>query len=159
MPFAEVTGGVTGSFECLGDGFFLASEGIAMVEHARSIIRAAGEDGGSSGGTVRCPGIKTVELKPIGGHCIEMRGFEMRVVGVTGLSPSLVVRHDQNDMRSRVNWDWIEGLKQDDHDEGDPNQGAHGIQSSEWVWGMSSRSVNLDFQRGFDPCQRIIADE
>ena len=81
------------------------------------------------------------------------------MVGVTGLSPSLVVRHDQDDMGSRMKRDWIQRVKQDDHDEDDPNQGTHGVESSELARGMSSRSVNLGFLDGFHRCQRVMADE
>ena len=98
MPFAEVAGGVTGIFESGRDGFFLKAQRVTMTGNARAIIGATGENGGAGGGANGRAGVEAIEAQTIGGHGIEVGCLENGMLVVTGLSPSLIVGHDENDV-------------------------------------------------------------
>ena len=98
MPFAEVTGGVAGFLQGLGEGFFLEAEGIAVGEDAGAVVGAAGEDGGAGGGADGVACVEAVEAEAVGGHGVEVGGFEEGVIAVAGLTPAHVIGHDEDDV-------------------------------------------------------------
>ena len=99
MPFAKMRGGVAVVPKGLGGGFFLETQRIAVVKNAGAVVASAGENGGPSGRTIGSAGVKVSEPQAIGRHSVKVRGFEMRMVLIADLSPALVIRHNENNMR------------------------------------------------------------
>ena len=70
-----------------------------MVKNARSVVSSSGQYGRPGRRANGASGIEPVEAKSLGGHFIEVGCLEHRMFVIAGLSPSLVVRHDQNEIR------------------------------------------------------------
>lgn len=98
VPLAEVTGGVAGFLKGLGDGFFLEAEGIAVGEDASTVIGTAGEDGGTGRRADGVAGVESVEAEAVGGHGVEVGGFEEGMIAIAGLTPAHVIGHDEDDV-------------------------------------------------------------
>ena len=75
MPLAEVCGVVSGGFEGLGEGDFLGSQVVAVVEDVGAHGGAAGEDAGTGGGADGGGGVEAIEDDGRPGHGVEVRGF------------------------------------------------------------------------------------
>ncbi len=70
-----------------------------MVEYTCSVVSSSGQYGRPGRRANGASGIEPVEAKSLGGHFIEVGCLEHRMFVIAGLSPSLVVCHDQNEVR------------------------------------------------------------
>ena len=61
----------------------------------------AGQDARPRRRADRAGGIKAIKPKAVGGHVIEVRRLEDRMLVVAGLAPSLVISHYEDDVGSR----------------------------------------------------------
>ena len=100
VPFSKVSGGVAVVSEGLGDGSFLETQRVAVIKNAGAVVASAGENGGASRGTVGGAGVKEIEAQAVGRHSVQIRSFEVGMILVAGLSPALIIRHNENDMRT-----------------------------------------------------------
>ena len=101
MPFAEMAGHVARRLQRLGDRLLLQPQRVAVAEHARAIVRAAGQHAGPRRRTDRAAGVEPLEAQPVGRHRVEVRRLEHRMIAIAGLPPAHVVGHDEDDVGTR----------------------------------------------------------
>ena len=99
MPLAKVSGGVAVLFKNGGDGYF------GWLKHARhgvgdaiAVGIAPGVATATSGRAHRGAGVKAGESHPFGLHLIEVGSLEVRMSVVANIAPTLVIRHDEEDI-------------------------------------------------------------
>ena len=96
VPFPEMAGGVSSALHGASERLFLTAQGEAVIEHARAIVRSAGQH--------RCPcgranwptSIKAIKPQPRLGHGIKVRRLEQGMIVVPGLSPALIIGHHED---------------------------------------------------------------
>ncbi len=126
VPFAEVTGAVADFLQGLSEGFFLEAEGVAVGEDTGAVVGAAGEDGGAGGGADGVAGVEAVEAEAVGGHGVEVGGFEEGVLVVAGLTPAHVIGHDEDDVGAGGVGGRGEGGEEEGGEEGEEEEAVHG---------------------------------
>ena len=78
----------------------VSADGGAGGEGAHAHRAAARHDAGARGRAIEVGGVESVEPQRGRGHGVEVRRLELRMAVVTGIAPALVVRHDEDDVRS-----------------------------------------------------------
>ena len=102
MPFPKMPGRVTCLLHCSRHWSLLQSKSIAMLINPSPIIRSPRQEARPSRRTYRSPSIKPIEAQSISGHRIEIRRFKKGVIVIPHLPPTLIVRHDKNDIRTSI---------------------------------------------------------
>ena len=99
VPLPKMSGGIARPSERYRQGLLLLAQGKTVALHSGPVVRPPGQDRRPGWRTHRTSRIEPVEAQPARRHRIEVRGLENGVVVIPGLSPTHVVRHDEDDVR------------------------------------------------------------
>ena len=100
VPLAEHAGDVTGRFQFLGNRRLLRTHVAAVVCDLDAKRMPPGQHTAPRRRANRRGGIESIKDKARAGHGIEVWRLNDRMPVVAGVAPTLIVRHDEHDVRS-----------------------------------------------------------
>ena len=117
MPLPKVPRGITRGLQNLRDSKFLRADRRAGIERTHAIRVPPGHDAGARRRAIEVRRVKAIEAQPALRQLVEVRRLEFGMAVVTRVAPSLIVGHDEHDVRTcrRCSGEgWQSGGEQDE---------------------------------------------